>query len=80
MPHPYSVNTVNSVLRQTLGNDTADSIPHFEYDPDEVAARSSEPRLPPIGTPERARLDADHKAMCEGLKRCADVSLWMGRK
>jgi hypothetical protein len=44
---------------------------NFEHDPDEVAARMNEPRLPPIGTPERTKLDNEHKAMCAGLMQAA---------
>lgn len=58
----------------------ADDIPHYEHDTEEIAARLNARRLPAIGTPERARLDEQDRLMCAGLMRCADVSLWMGRK
>lgn len=49
-----------------------------DHEAEEITAGMNESRLPPLGTPERDKLDADHKAMCAGLMRCADVALWLG--
>jgi hypothetical protein len=56
------------------------SIQQYESDPQERAAMMEEPALPPPGTPERDRLEAEHQRMCAGLLRCADVKLWMESK
>ena len=57
-----------------------DDVRHYEHDPEEIAARMNEQRLPPPGTLEREKEDADHRAVCAGLMRCADVKLWMEGK